>query len=114
MTILLAGCNQEFAFIFNILHFLYKAIVLIIPIVLIVLVIIDVFKVVVSADEKTKKEAGSKIVKRLIYAVILFLVPTLISLLFRVLDDNAPSDYGVNGSSSYSDEWKNCLWSIVK
>ena len=48
MTILLAGCNQEFAFIFNILHFLYKAIVLIIPIVLIVLVIIDVFKVVVN------------------------------------------------------------------
>ncbi len=102
------NCNGNFSFIFNILRYLYKALVLIVPTVLIVLVIIDVFKVVINADEKTKREAGSKIAKRLIYAVVLFLVPALISLLFKAFDNNAPSDYDSN-ESSYSEDWKDCF-----
>ena len=105
------NCDSRFAFIFNIIQYLYQAIRIVVPVVLIVLATIDVVKVVINADEKTKKDVGSKVVKRLIYAIILFLVPTLISILFKALDGNAPNDYKTN-NSSYSTNWKDCFKSI--
>ena len=46
-----------------------------VPILLIALITYDLFKVVVgNVDEKSKKDATGKAVKRLIYAIIIFLI----------------------------------------
>ena len=83
-----------------------------IPLVLVVLATIDVVKVVMNPDEKVKKDAGSKIAKRLIYAVVVFLVPTLIKILFSILSENNPTDYEQSGNS-YNSSWIDCLDIIV-
>lgn len=53
-----------------------------IPIVLIVYCTIDMFKAITSGDEKKTKEAWKTAGRRLIYAIIAFLIPWLISLVF--------------------------------
>lgn len=83
---------------------------IIVPILLIVLVIFDLVKVVVGgADEKTKKEATDKIVKRLIYAVIVFLVPMLINFIFKTIEKYGPKDG--NGTST---SWVSCWTEVYK
>ena len=62
-----------------------------IPIIIIVLTVIDVAKVATSGnvDDKLKKETGQKAVTRLIYAVVVFLVPTIVSLIFTMLTSSS-------------------------
>ncbi len=65
-----------------------------IPILLIVLCTIDMFKAVSSGDEKKTKEAQKTSIRRLIYAVVAFLIPWIIGLVFGfignvVTDDSA-------------------------
>ena len=63
---------------------------IIIPMILIAMITFDLAKVVISAaDEKTKKDATSKIVKRFIYAIVIYLVPVVITLIFNALADNS-------------------------
>lgn len=53
-----------------------------VPIVLIVLGTIDMFKAVSSNDEKATKAAQKKFATRLIYAVVIFLIPWIIQIVF--------------------------------
>lgn len=111
---MILNCDyNNLAFIFRILRYLFRAIKIVIPVILIIFAAIDMTKVVINADEKTKKEAGSKVVKRLIYAVILFLVPTLISLIFKAVDSNRVDDYK-NSGSAYNNDWKSCITYIFE
>ena len=73
-----------------------------IPIILIVLGIVDLSKAVVASDEKKTKEAQKMFTTRLIYAVVIFLIPTVVSLLFNLLPD------GVFGSGMDGYTWKDC------
>lgn len=76
-----------------------------IPVLLILLVTLDFFKVVSgSADEKESRQAREKAVKRLIWAVVVFLVPILVKMLFGLVGDNIPSD-GLNGPL----DWIKCF-----
>lgn len=81
-------------FILNIVAYIFKVMQWIVPILLIVLVSIDFAKGMIGGDEKKSKEALNKAGKRLLYAVILFLVPILVKFVFRELADKAPTDYG--------------------
>lgn len=53
-----------------------------VPIVLIALGTIDMFKAVSSNDEKATKAAQKKFATRLIYAVVIFLIPWIIQIVF--------------------------------
>ena len=100
---------ERAGFILRILAQLLFYVRLIIPILLIVMVIFDVVKVVVGqADEKAKKEATDKIVKRLIYAIIIFLVPTLINFGFKLIEKSIVKD----GSSATN--WVSCWTQYYK
>ena len=68
--------------------------------------LLDLFKAFTSADEKTKKDIGSKIGRRLMYALIIFLVPTLLRIIFRALGSAAPSGYGTDNSPT---SWIDCF-----
>ncbi len=64
---------------------LMDAIKVIIPLLLIVYGMIDLAKAVMSNDEKTMKEAQGKLIKRFVYAVIVFFVVALVQLVFGML-----------------------------
>ena len=66
-----------------------------IPILLIVLISFDLFKALTGeVDDKAKKDAISKSVKRLLYALIIFLIPTIVNL---VLKNVAPAAENPSG-----------------
>lgn len=94
----------------NMVHYLVLGIQIFIPIVLIVLGMLDMGKAVMSNDEKTMKENQSKLIKRIIYAVLVFLVVALVKTVIgmvagidsedKVADKNTISsciNYFVNG-----------------
>ena len=83
---------------------LFWILYLIMPIVLILLVTIDIAKAVIASDEKEVKAAQSRLIKRVIYAVVVFLVPQLVSLIMGIVS------IGVNDGST--ENWATC-WNSV-
>ncbi len=71
-----------------------------IPIILIVLGTLDLGKAVLSGDDKVVKEAQSKLIKRCIYAILVFFIVTLVNLIFSMLGQ-------ITGSEAMT-EWSNC------
>ena len=60
-----------------------------IPIILIVLGMLDLGKAVVAGKEDEMKKAQSTLVKRCLYAVAVFFVVTIVTLVFGLLTDTA-------------------------
>ena len=63
-----------------------------VPLVLIVLGTVDMFKAVASGDEKVVKDVQSTFIKRLIYGVIIFLVPFFVRLILNFVNNNLMND----------------------
>lgn len=101
-------CDADFVSILKIVRWVLNAICFGVPIILIVLTVLDIAKVVVAGniDDKLKKEVGGKVTTRLIYAVIIFLVPTIVSLIFRMVPVNGNTG---NASATLNGvTWKDC------
>lgn len=79
-----------------------------IPIVLIVLGTIDLGKAVISSDDKEVKAAQTRLIKRLIYAAIIFFIVTIVSLVLGIVATSSDSDV-----SGHTDDWRSC-WNAVK
>ena len=95
---------SKMMFLLNIVVYIFKVIQWVIPIFLIVLVIIDFAKAMIGGDEKKSKEALSTAGKRLIYAIILFLVYPLVKMIFNELD-NRVGENRYEGATS----WISCF-----
>ena len=54
-----------------------------IPIILIILGIIDLAKAVMANEEKEMKESQKRLIKRIIYALVVFFVISLVQLIFK-------------------------------
>ena len=80
-------CNELFGNgkTISLLKDAFKAIVIIIPILIIVLSVLDFVKAVGASDEKAIKEAQSKFIKRLIIAVLIFFLPIILNILLNLL-----------------------------
>ena len=104
------GVNPEdncrgFGFIVRIIkNGLFPNLLIGIPLVLIVLGTLDLGKAVISSDDKAVKEAQSKLIKRCIYAILVFFIVTLINLLFTMVGNIA------GDSAPGLTQWSNC-WS---
>lgn len=72
-------------------------VLIIIPIALIVLLLIDFSKMVISNDEEKKNRTFKLAMKRILYAVLIFFVPTIVSIVNSVL-----GDLGVDYSVCYN------------
>lgn len=72
----------------NILRYVIVIIQFSVPLLLIILGTLDMFKAMTKGDEKENKKIIDTFVKRLIYGVVIFIVPFLVRLVFRVLNDN--------------------------
>ena len=77
-----------------------------IPIVLVLMGTIDLGKAVLSSDDKAIKESTSRLVKRVIAAVAVFFVFTIVKLIMNIISANAV-DTGVSGQSNWASCWSN-------
>ncbi len=99
------GC-EGFGFIVRIIkNGVFPILQIGIPIILIVLGTLDLGKAVISSDDKAVKEAQSKLIKRCIYAIAVFFIVTLVSLVFSMVgslvdEETAP------GLVNWSDCWR--------
>lgn len=59
---------------------------IVIPIILIAYGTLDLGKAVMASDDKQVKEAQGKLIKRCVYAVVIFLIPYLVSLIMGLVD----------------------------
>ena len=58
-----------------------------VPILLIGLIIVDFATAIFAESDDKMKKAQSKVIKRIIIAIVIFFVPTLINLLFNIVND---------------------------
>ncbi len=92
-------------FVLRIIVKVVKILRWVIPILLIVLVSFDLFKVVSGqVDEKAKKESTTKAVKRVLYALIIFFIPTIVNLVLGQMSAISTEDNLETNSST----WYNC------
>lgn len=76
-----------------------------IPIILIVLGTIDLGKAVISSDEKEVKQAQSRLIKRCIYAVAVFFITTIVTLLMSLVGTGASGGDGEANTTSWASCW---------
>ena len=76
-----------------------KVLQIAIPIILVVLGMVDLGKAVTSNDEKQMKEAQKTLIKRVIYAVLIFFIVALVKFVFGLLA-NSKGDNGSSGSAA--------------
>lgn len=76
-----------------------------IPIVLIVLGTVDLGKAVISSDEKEVKQAQSRLIKRCIYAVAVFFITTIVTLLMSLVSKGAAGGDGEANTESWAACW---------
>lgn len=75
----------------------------IIPIALILYGTVDLGKAVIASDEKEIKEAQGRLIKRFIYAAVVFLIVTLVNLAMQVV---------ATGTKDGTSLWWDCYSSI--
>ena len=71
---------------------LYPLVQIFIPIVLIIYGIIDLGKAVIASDEKEIKSAQSRLIKRVIYAALIFFVVSIVSVVMNIVAMGASDD----------------------
>ena len=96
-------CTDEMSVVVGAVKTILTLIQVAIPGVLIVLGTIDMFKAMASGDEKKTKEAQRTFIRRLIYAVVAFLIPFIIRLVFSFVANNIGTEEGKTGQTAYND-----------
>lgn len=66
---------------------------IIVPIILIVVGMIELTKALINQDEKEIKSAQQKLVKKIIVAICIYLVVTLVSLIMKLIGTDEWKDY---------------------
>ena len=90
--------NNELLQVIHIVRNVINVLQIAVPIALILWGTIDIGKAVIAGDEKKMKEAQKPFIKRIVYAVIAFLVPFIVSTVMKYVGN---------------DEWKTC-WKAAK
>lgn len=72
-----------------------------IPIILIVIGTFDMMKAVIASKEDEIKAAQKLLIKRIVYAVIIFLIPTIVYFVFNIVSNTD----GISGTGNFWDCW---------
>lgn len=99
-------CSESLTTIFSMVRFAIKLICFVIPVLLIVFGVMDLSKAVTAQDEKATKEAQKRFISRCIYAVVIFLIPTIVTALFDLLPQNAAFNTTLRDGSTWTECWK--------
>lgn len=95
---------SDFGFLLKVIAYLINIIRFLVPIILIILITVDIIKAIMANDEKQLKTATSNSGKRVLFAIVLFLVPTIVIMIFKFLGNNV-STGELNGFS----DWISCF-----
>lgn len=87
-------------------HGLMPIVQIVIPIILIVYGVIDLGKAVIASDEKEIKTAQNRLIKRCIYAGLIFFVVTLVSVIMDIVASGSSTDTTGMDATSWSGCWK--------
>ena len=90
--------NATMADVMDLVQLVMKVICILVPIVMIVLGTFDLFKAVTAGKEEDIKKKQKALITRLIAGVLVFLVPTIVSLLTSLMG---------------TEDWKDC-WNANK
>lgn len=93
---LLDGVCDELGDVLTIVKFILNVIQWVVPVILIILGSIDLVKAVIASKEDDIKKGQQTLIKRLIAAVIVFLVPLIVSVIMGMIGQ---------------DDWKEC-WKL--
>ena len=96
-------CTTDMQVVVAAVKTIFTLIQIAIPGFLIVLGTIDMFKAMTSGDEKKTKEAQRVFIRRLIYAVVAFLIPFIIRLVFNFVASNINNSEGQTGINAYNE-----------
>ena len=72
---------------------------ILVPIILIVIGTFDLLKAVTASKEDEIKSAQKMLIKRVIYAVLIFLLVPIITLIFNIFSNN------YSGETTYEENW---------
>lgn len=72
-----------------------------IPIIIIVIGTFDIMKAVIASKEDEIKAAQKMLIKRVVYAVIIFLIPSIVYFVFNIV-----SNSGTEGTGEFWKCWK--------
>lgn len=98
-------CTNEYAPIWNVVGIIIKVIWIGVPIALIVLGSIDLGKAVISSKEDEVKKAKKALLNRFLYAVLVFCVVWIVTLVMEAI-----SKIGINDTDTTS--WSTC-WDLI-
>ena len=90
--------DSEMAMVFGLVKFILSVICIVVPVVMILLGTIDLFKAVTAGKDEEIKKRQKALITRLIAGIIVFLVPSIVSLLMGLIGQ----------SSKTTDSWKSC------
>lgn len=88
---------------FQVIGYLLFVVKILVPLLLIILGTIDFSKAIITSDDKAIKEASSKLIKRVIIGVVIFLIPTILNFAFSLVD-------GAKETSSGFTKCTDCLF----
>ena len=74
------------AIIWQVVGYVFLIAKIVIPIILIILGIVDIGKAVISSDDKAISKAAKSLLMRVIAAVCIFFVPTIVSFVIQLVD----------------------------
>ena len=89
---LTSTCKDIFPIVSIIKNGVIPLIQIAIPIILIVLGMLDLGKAVIASKEDEIKAAQKLLIKRIIYAVAIFLVVFIVTVIFNMVKDNSEGD----------------------
>ena len=98
-------CNSDIQMILEIIIAILDLVKFFVPIVLIILCTIDIFKIIVSKKEDEVKKLRKDVFRKIIYAVIIYLIPVIVPVVFNFVNKVIPIEY--------DNSWKTC-WDYVK
>ncbi len=105
MYLALACEKSDVLSVISFIKTIMNTICTLVPIVLIVMVSIDLLKIVINGDDNTVKTSTKTIINRVIGAVAVFFVPTIVALVLGSIE-NFTSDYSVCWDSATSENIK--------
>ena len=110
MLFLELPCHEIYPIIHLIRDGLIPIIQIGIPIILIILGMIDLGKAVIASKEDEIKSAQKLLIKRIIYAVAVFLVVSIVTLVFSIVAGNTSEDNAENATtgSKGANTWLEC------
>ena len=104
---ILKNCPEGMGTLVGIVKLFLNGVRYVIPIILIVIGTVDLAKAVLAKDDEATKKEQKHLVTRVIYAVVIFLIPTIVIVLFNVLGKSTTDDYNAESGFSWK-TWSDC------